>query len=369
MYCSVKFLEPTVTWTPLLSGFSSIRLALVSPPSPSSSSSPPHAATPSARTSAANNANSKRTLDWLIIRRLLPSRWMQPQYYLGRGGCPLHKHPARREQPLDARERELDRQREQRDHDRPGEHPVVAVDVAVEDQIAERLHADERRDRRRRDDRDGGRAHAAHQRRDRERKLDPGDDPRLGHAHPPRGLDRIAVHLADRHERVGEDRRDAEDQQRDREVDEADADERHHERDQRQLRHGPAGVPDRHGEQLALAAVAEPDPHRHRDHERARQGERTDLEVVEGEIADLRQAADGAPAGDPGLLLVEDEIDRAGERVQEAEGDEVGAHTGRTLRHGDTSLPANTSSTSNAIAIRIASPPERITLVLKLMSA
>src|SRR5918994_4385235 len=187
MNCSVKFFDPTVTWTPLLSGFSWIRLALVSPPSPSSSSSPPHAATPSASTSAASKANSMRTLGWLIIRRLLPSRWMQAILirksgsYLGGDGRPLHQHPARREQPLDARERELDREREQRDHDRPGEHPVVAVDVAVEDQVAERLHADERRDRRRCDDRDRRRAHAAHQRRDRERKLDPGDDPRLGH--------------------------------------------------------------------------------------------------------------------------------------------------------------------------------------------
>src|ERR687898_2123020 len=67
MYCSVKFFEPTVTWTPLLSGFSSIRLALVPSPSPPSSSPPPHAATPSASTSAARSANSARGRVWMLI--------------------------------------------------------------------------------------------------------------------------------------------------------------------------------------------------------------------------------------------------------------------------------------------------------------
>ena len=62
MICSVKFFEPMVSAIPLLSGFSSIAVALASvvssPESPSSSSSPPQAAIPSASTSAANNANN-----------------------------------------------------------------------------------------------------------------------------------------------------------------------------------------------------------------------------------------------------------------------------------------------------------------------
>src|SRR5215207_8406059 len=129
MNCSVKFLDPTVTWTPLLSGFSSITLALVSPPpSPSSSSSPPHAAMPSARMSAASIANSARTLDWLIIRRVLPCRWMQIILirkcgsYLGGDGRPLQPQSLRGEQPLDAGQDELDDEREQCDEDRAGEH-------------------------------------------------------------------------------------------------------------------------------------------------------------------------------------------------------------------------------------------------------
>ena len=56
----MKFFEPTVSATPLLSGFSSIAVELVSVPvSPeSSSSSSPQAATASASTSAASKANS-----------------------------------------------------------------------------------------------------------------------------------------------------------------------------------------------------------------------------------------------------------------------------------------------------------------------
>src|SRR4029450_9600641 len=166
MYCSVKFFDPTVTWMPLLSGFSSIRLALVSPPSPSSSSSPPHAATPSARISATSNANSARTLGWLVIGRVLPSQWMQailirkPGSYLG-GGCrPLQSHSLRGEQPLDAGQDELDNECEQRDENRAGEHAVLAVHVAAQDQVAERDHSRKRSDRRRGDDRDRRGAHA-----------------------------------------------------------------------------------------------------------------------------------------------------------------------------------------------------------------
>ena len=60
-------------------------------------------------------------------------------------------------------ERELERQGEQGDQDRPGEHAVVAVDVAVDDEVAEGENAGQRRDRRRRDDRDRRPADPGHQ--------------------------------------------------------------------------------------------------------------------------------------------------------------------------------------------------------------
>src|ERR671911_1621405 len=67
MYCSVKFFEPTVISMPLLSGFSSIRFALISLPASSVLPPVPQAATPSARRSAARSANSGRGRVWMLI--------------------------------------------------------------------------------------------------------------------------------------------------------------------------------------------------------------------------------------------------------------------------------------------------------------
>src|SRR3954471_6455409 len=68
MNSSVKFLEPTVSWTPLLAGFDLIRLAELPPLVPVSllSSPPPHAATPRARTSAAISANAALTREFPV---------------------------------------------------------------------------------------------------------------------------------------------------------------------------------------------------------------------------------------------------------------------------------------------------------------
>ena len=68
----MKFFEPTVSWTALLSGFSSIRfesaLSLpLSPPSPESSSSEPQAAIPVAINAATISANSIRSRKWLVV--------------------------------------------------------------------------------------------------------------------------------------------------------------------------------------------------------------------------------------------------------------------------------------------------------------
>src|SRR5918994_7543111 len=67
MYCSVKFFEPTVISMPSLSGFSSIRFALISLPASSVLPPVPQAATPSARTSAARSANSGPGRVWMLI--------------------------------------------------------------------------------------------------------------------------------------------------------------------------------------------------------------------------------------------------------------------------------------------------------------
>src|SRR6266511_6385907 len=69
MYSSVKFLEPTVSWIPLLAEFDLIRLAELPPlvPVSLSSSPPPQAATPSASTSAAISAKAALVREWPVI--------------------------------------------------------------------------------------------------------------------------------------------------------------------------------------------------------------------------------------------------------------------------------------------------------------
>jgi hypothetical protein len=83
----VKFFEPIVSWTPLLSGFSWIAVALspsvavvaaVSEPSSSS----PHAATVNASVRAASSANSARSRGLVLIVGLPPS-WMPREKTIG----------------------------------------------------------------------------------------------------------------------------------------------------------------------------------------------------------------------------------------------------------------------------------------------
>ena len=94
---------------------------------------------------------------------------------------------------------------------------------------------------------------------------------RARQAHAARGVDGVAIGLADPHVGVGEDRRDRQQRQRERDVQELRAarEERDEERDQRDARHGAADVGGRDGQERALAGVAEDQPERERD-QRAR---------------------------------------------------------------------------------------------------
>src|SRR5919106_50778 len=176
MNCSVKFFDPTVTWTPLLSGFASIRSALASPPSPSSSSSsPPHATTPSARTTAANRANSARSLESVLIESSSP----------------------------------------------------LSVDAASADPIQALSHTSEITHLL-------GPAAAVY----RVGELHAPDHVGFGHPHSARRLDRSLVDLANRDECIGQYRRDPDHRARQGHVEHAHSDERGHERDQRQFRDG-----------------------------------------------------------------------------------------------------------------------------------
>ena len=120
----------------------------------------------------------------------------------------------------------------------------------------------------------------AHDRRHRERQLDPADHLELAHPHPPRRLDRAAVDLADADEGVGEDRRDPEDHQRDRHVEHADADEGDH-----AARSAPSSGIARPALPIATASLSplprwpRQTPDRQRDRERDRERQQGDLDL------------------------------------------------------------------------------------------
>ena len=105
--------------------------------------------------------------------------------------------------------------------------------------------------------------------------------------------------------------------QGDRQVDQADADEGDHEGDQGELRNRPSGVADRDRQELPLAAVAEHHPDRKREHERHRERQGADLDVPPHQVPDLLEAPDLGTPSDSDSRWLEDELDRARERVHD----------------------------------------------------
>src|SRR5262245_7821796 len=131
MNCSVKFFDPIVRSTPLLSGLSWIRLPLVSPvlASVAVSSLEPQAAKAMAAANTPSRANTPRS------RVLVRISWFLPWLFPSRGppadvtilcscsgGRPLKHQTLRCQHMLDARQHELERERQQGDDDRTGDH-------------------------------------------------------------------------------------------------------------------------------------------------------------------------------------------------------------------------------------------------------
>src|SRR5215211_2926300 len=374
MYSSVKFFEPTVIWTPELSGF-----FWISPPPAlvvSLSLSPPQAATPIATMATASRANRIRKPVLMLIQGTSLSRQSPPsgvaRILCARAGALQHQAP-RRQESLHACERQLDHECQQRDDDRSCEDPLIAVDVAVDDEVAERQLSDQWPDRRRGDDVDRRRPHPGHDRRHGERQLHLAYDLAHGHPHAPGGLDRAGVDLPNRDEGVGEDRRDAQDHEGESEGEQPEAEEGGHEGDQGQLGDRPARVADRHRDELALSAVAEDEASGKGKDERGSERQAADPQLIERKLPDLCGTTDEVTSADRRLALVEDEVDRARERVEhgrerQRQVESVFDQTGLTLRQGEISRCPATKSASKAIAIRIAIPPAMMMPVLKLKS-
>ena len=86
-----------------------------------------------------------------------------------------------------------------------------------------------------------------------------------------------------------------------------------------------------------------------------------------GELPDLAQAPD-LDEMRLCLALVEDEVERAGKRMQESERKRRLDHDAPALSHGVASRWITSRTTSKTIAISIARPPARMMLVLKVRS-
>src|SRR3954447_17887021 len=231
----------------------------------------------------------------------------------------LELDAVRRDSTLDSGKADLGGDRQDGDDDRGADLALAPVDREGHERVAERDHAHQRRDRGGGDDIDGRGLDAAEDQRQRERQLDRADDLAVRQTHPAGGVDGVAIGLAYPHVGVGEDRRDREQRERQRHVQELGArgEERDEQRDQRHARDRPPDVGRRDRQERALAGVAEDQPERERDHQRQGHRDAADLQV----LPDQRQvvaAADRRSA----LVLArgEDEADRVAEIAQGGEG-------------------------------------------------
>ena len=164
-------------------------------------------------------------------------------------------------------------------------------------------------------------ANAGHDRRRSERQLDPQRDLALAHPHPPCRLDRVPVDLAHADEGVGQDRRDPEHDQRDRDVDEPIPTKATRKAISASSGIARPALPMPTASELPLAAVAEIEPggsaiasatasaDRARSEVRCRADRRPDTE-----------AADRPCRRRPIAGRCEDEVERAGERCRRTGG-------------------------------------------------
>jgi hypothetical protein len=174
---------------------------------------------------------------------------------------------------------------------------------------------------------------SGHQGRHGQRHLDPEEDLGLGHADPARRFHGGALDLPDADEGVGEDWRDAEHRQGDRDVEHADTDHRSHEGDQGQLGDRAPRIAEPDREQFADAAMAQVEADRQRHGHRKGESEDRHLELRPREFHRLREAADQLAAGHIGGLRLEDEFDRASDRAGR-EAMKQARHAGATCRQG-----------------------------------
>ena len=208
----------------------------------------------------------------------------------------------------------------------PGEQQVVAqVGEAGHDHLAEPTAADQRGERRARDDLHGARAHAREQHRRRDGQLGLDEPLHRGQPHAGGRVAHVGIDLA--HTGVGgqQDRRHTERDERDHARQEPGADERVGEREQRERRDRPAEVGDAGHREGPLLAARQPRADRQADRDRQRERDDAQQHVA----LQLRH---------PGLGLAEEHAERVAEHAHQAPAPAGlrGAH-GRAARSSRTS--------------------------------
>src|SRR5437868_6394391 len=251
-----------------------------------------------------------------------------------------NRHRSRRGRSPYGRKNQGGQERERRDPERGADAARQAVGRLVDDDVAQPSAACDRGDGRRGDDEDRGDADAGQDERQAERQLDAPENVELGHAHPARGVDDVSVAGVDGEERVREDRRNSEDDERDVVVPETDPEDGQPERDEDEARERPADVRHARSEEEPAMQVAEPEPERQRQNQR-------DAECGPGELEMLTR-------------LLEEEM-----RVLAHEPERVRERPHTDLAHGVRARWSSTSAPSATSARATTIPPAAKISVLK----
>src|SRR3954447_3774128 len=229
MYSSPKFFVPSV-----IAGFGPDPVvvgALVLLPPP-----PPQAVRPIRSATPKEIANAALAARRVCLRNIgCPPPWLALSGPVLRETLRSRSHPTRR-RALNERQDKCGRQRHRRDAQRGGEHAGIVVEGLIVDDLAEAAATGNSRDRRGRDHEHGGNPNPGEEKRQAERQLNACEDLSLAETHPPGCLDDVPVDALDGEVGIGEDRRDAEDDECHGVVPEPDTEPRDEDSDERDAR-------------------------------------------------------------------------------------------------------------------------------------
>ena len=193
-----------------------------------------------------------------------------------------------RQHPLREHDDDVEQDGEHHAEHRGGEQLGAEVGVdAVLDQVAEPAVRHQRADRRQRDGGHGRHPEPGHDHRDRQRELDPEQQPAGAVAEAAGRLDHLVRYAAQPLEHRPDQDGQRVERQRDHHRGLGQPGERHHQRQQRQRRDRVDGGADAEHARLQPRVPASQQGQRERDHDAQQHRERGDLEVLDGGVLDL----------------------------------------------------------------------------------